>query len=89
MFLENLSQSLLYICDTNHLSYEAASERCGLSSRHFGDIVRRQVTPSVATLEKLCFAFEITPNALLGVSDSGQVLTYCPSSTVQIGRAHV
>lgn len=84
MFLDSLSQSLLYICDTNHLSYEAASERCSLSARHFGDIARGQATPSVVTLEKLCFAFEITPNALLGVSDSGQLLTYCSSPTVRL-----
>ena len=32
MFLDNLSASLLKICDAEHLSYEQASERCGCSS---------------------------------------------------------
>ena len=33
MFLDNLSTSVLKLCDTRKLSYEAASERCDLSSR--------------------------------------------------------
>ncbi len=65
MFLDSLSTSLLQICDAEHLSYEAASERCGLSSRYFGDIARRKSAPTILTLEKLCVGFDLTPDELL------------------------
>ncbi len=65
MFLDNLSTSVLKLCDVEHLSYEAASERCGLSSRYFGDIARRKTAPTILTLEKLCVGFDLTPNELL------------------------
>ena len=65
MFLDNLSASVLQICDARKLSYEAASERCCLSSRYFGDIARGKTAPTVHTLEKLCVGFELTPNDLL------------------------
>ena len=53
MFLDNLSTSVLKLCDTQKLSYEAASERCDLSSRYFGDIARGKTAPTILTLEKL------------------------------------
>lgn len=65
MFLDNLSTSVLRLCDTRKLSYEAASERCDLSSRYFGDIARGKTAPTILTLEKLCVGFELTPNDLL------------------------
>ena len=65
MFLDNLSTSVLRLCDTRKLSYEAASERCDLSSRYFGDIARGKTAPTILTLEKLCVGFDLTPNDLL------------------------
>lgn len=65
MFLDNLSTAVLRLCDSRKLSYEAASERCELSSRYFGDIARGKTAPTVHTLEKLCVGFELTPNDLL------------------------
>lgn len=65
MFLDNLSTSVLRLCDTRNLSYEAASERCDLSSRYFGDIARGKTAPTILTLEKLCVGFDLTPNDLL------------------------
>ena len=65
MFLDNLSTSVLRLCDSRKLSYEAASERCELSSRYFGDIARGKTAPTILTLEKLCVGFELTPNDLL------------------------
>ena len=62
MFLGNLSTSVLKLCDTQKLSYEAASERCDLSSRYFGDIARGKTAPTFLSLEKLCVGFELTPN---------------------------
>ena len=65
MFLDNLSTSVLKLCDTRKLSYEAASERCDLSSRYFADIARGKTAPTILTLEKLCVGFALTPNDLL------------------------
>lgn len=65
MFLDNLSASILRLCGIYDLSYEAASEQCDLSSRYFGDIVRRRTAPTIITLEKLCTGFHATPNDLL------------------------
>lgn len=65
MFSENLSLSLLRLCGDRRLTYETASDLCDLSSRYFGDIVRRQTVPSVFTLEKLCRGFDRTPDELL------------------------
>lgn len=65
MFLDNLSTAVLRLCDSRKLSYEAASERCKLSSRYFGDIARGKTAPTILTLEKLCVGFELTPNELL------------------------
>lgn len=65
MFLDNLSTSVLRLCDSRKLSYEAASERCELSARYFGDIARGKTAPTILTLEKLCVGFDLTPNDLL------------------------
>ena len=65
MFLDNLSISVLRLCDSRKLSYEAASERCELSSRYFGDIARGKTAPTILTPEKLCVGFDLTPNDLL------------------------
>ena len=72
MFLDNLSTSILKLCDTRKLSYEAASERCDLSSRYFGDIARGKTAPTILTLEKLCVGFDLTPNDLLIPQSSGR-----------------
>ena len=76
MFLDNLSASVLRLCDSRKLSYEAASERCELSSRYFGDIVRGKTAPTILTLEKLCVGFDLTPNDLLIPSAIWQELSF-------------
>ena len=45
MFSKKLSSSVLSICDSRDLSYEAASELCDLSSRYFGSIARGKTSP--------------------------------------------
>ena len=67
MFLDNLSVSLLKICDTEHLSYEKASERCSCCSKHFANIIYRRSAPSLTVFEQICLGFHETPNHLLGV----------------------
>ena len=64
MFLDNLSTSVLKLCDTQKLSYEAASERCDLSSGTLATLPKR-TEPTIPTLEKLCVGFELTPDNLL------------------------
>lgn len=65
MFLDNLSWTVLCVCGQKRLTYECASELCGLSSRHFGNIVRGNTNLTVNTLEKLCYGLDMTPNELL------------------------
>lgn len=67
MFLANLSAILLRICDAERLSYERASERCGCSSKHFSNIIRKDSSPTLGVLENICHGFQRTPNCLLGV----------------------
>lgn len=76
MFSKELSSSVLSICDSRDLSYEAASELCDLSSRYFGSIARGKTSPSVNTLEKLCVGLDRTPNELLGFSTASEELSY-------------
>ncbi len=89
MFLDNLSSSVLKLCDVKHLSYEAASERCKLSSRYFADIARGKTAPTILTLEKLCVGFKLTPNDLLRPSDISRETTFRkPISVAQIRCFH-
>ena len=68
MFSDRLTEALLSICKLRNLSYEAASELCDISPRHFGDIIRKDAAPTITVLEKMCAAFHVTPNDLLGYS---------------------
>ena len=65
MFSKNLLAALLRLCDQRKWSYEKAAERCGISARHFGNLVRGTSVPSLKTLEKLFAGFGVTPNELL------------------------
>lgn len=65
MFSDALSTAVLRLCDIYHLNYETAAERCGISSRYYGSIARKEASPTIAILEKLCEGFQLTPNDLL------------------------
>ena len=65
MFSDNLSNHALKIVEENNFSYETAAELCDMSTRHFGNIVRRHAVPSVNMLERMCKGFGVTPNELL------------------------
>ena len=82
MFLDNLSTAVLRLCDSRKLSYEAASERCELSSRYFADIARGKTAPTILTLEKLCVGFDLTPNDLLIPASIQQELSFRTSMNV-------
>ena len=66
MFPDKLSSSLLQICGSNGLSYESAAEKCKVSPRYFGRIVRKESSPTITVLENICIGFGKTPNELLG-----------------------
>lgn len=83
MFSKKLSSSVLSICDSRNFTYEIASELCDLSPRYFGSIVRGKTSPTVNTLEKLCVAFDRTPNELLGFSTTDEELSYRVTSQVR------
>ena len=89
MFLDNLSTSVLRLCDARKLSYEAASERCDLSSRYFGSIARGKTAPTILTLEKLCVGFALTPNDLLMPSAIWKEISFrTPMPVMQIRCFH-
>ena len=83
MFLDNLSTSLLQICDAEHLSYERAAERCDCSSKHFSNIVCRRSHPSLKVFEQICIGFHKSPNSLLGV-ELGELSFRIPKPVVEI-----
>ena len=76
MFSEQLSKAVLRLCETEHLTYEAASELCDISARFFGSIARGKVSPSIDTLEKLCRGLRKEPNELLGMTMTEEELSY-------------
>ena len=76
MYSKNLSASILLICDCQKLTYEAASELCDISPRHFGSIARGQTAASVNILEKLCIGLKRMPNELLGFTTRDVELSY-------------
>lgn len=65
-FLDNLSISLLQLCDAKQLSYKQAAELCNCSPQHFRNIIRKQSVPSLTIFEQICNGFQATPNFLLG-----------------------
>lgn len=90
MFLDNLSASVLRLCDVRRLSYEAASELCNLSSRYFGDIARGKTAPTILTLEKLCIGFALTPNDFLVPSTAWREMAFRkPMPVTQIRCRHL
>ena len=52
MFLDNLSAALLRFCAARSLSYEEVAERCRISPRYFGEIVRRHTSPTLRSCLK-------------------------------------
>lgn len=84
MFLDNLSAALLRFCAARSLSYEEVAERCHISPRYFGEIVRKHTSPTLRTLEKICAGLDVTPNDLLlrraGLDGPAEDLAAAPGS---------
>ena len=67
MYLNSLSESMLQIIGEEDLSYESVAERCGLSVRFIGKVIRKKAVPSLNSFEKICNGFDRTPNDLLKI----------------------
>lgn len=80
MFSEALAASLQHILGLRNLNYETASELCDMSSRHFGNIARGDVSPTLEFFEKLCVGLEKTPNELLGYPSDEQLAFRYPKA---------
>ena len=65
MFADTLSIALTTICNTQKISYSAAAEICGISKGYFIRIAKREVSPTIQMLEKICNGLCLTPNDLL------------------------
>lgn len=89
MFLDNLSTSVLRLCDARSSVYEATSKQCDLRSRYLGDIARGKTAPTILTLGKLCVGFDLTPNELLIPPAIWRVMSFCiPMPVTQIRCFH-
>lgn len=76
MFLENLSVSLLQICDEEDIGYAELAERSELSEKFVSKMVRRESAPTLRSLEKLCMGVNKTPDELLMVRAPQEELAY-------------
>lgn len=65
MFLINLSHRLCELCRAGHITYDVAAKLCGITTAHFGAIVRGRRSPSITALEQICLGLDITPDTLL------------------------
>ena len=88
MFLANLSDALLRLCERQELSYADAASLCGLSSRYLGAIICRRTRPSIRTLEKLCSGFGVTPNELLLAQNEQPELAYRAPMRITVVRSY-
>ena len=76
MFSDNLATALLLYLEKHSLTYETASELCDLSPRYLGDIARKQTSPSLKTLEKICNGLHLSPTELLENTDVSELRAY-------------
>lgn len=65
MFSDNLSVSLLVICEERGYTQEELAAQCGLSGRFINNIICRHSAPRITSLEKICVSLQVTPNDLL------------------------
>lgn len=65
MFSKNLSEALNNFLESEDITQEELAERCDLSSRFIGNIVRGHSQMRLDTFEQICAALEVTPNDIL------------------------
>lgn len=85
MFSDALSIAVFHLCHLYHISYRAAAKQCGISPGYYVAIARKRASPSIGVLEKICNAFELTPNDLLLLPDpQKQISLRIPMPVTQI-----
>ena len=70
MFKDNLSEALLKLIEEKNITQEKLAEASNLSFRYVNKIIGRKSSPTITSLEKICSAYDITPNELLLPADS-------------------
>lgn len=85
MFSETLSDSILHVLHDKGLTYEAAASRCGFTSRHLSNIIRKRSSPSLDIFEEICVSLRQSPNDLLGLpSASPELARLIPAPVVTV-----
>lgn len=85
MFSETLSDSILHVLHDEGLTYEAAASRCGFTSRHLSNIIRKRSSPSLDIFEKICVSLRQSPNDLLGLpSASSELARLIPAPVLTV-----
>lgn len=82
IFSENLSESILQILQDKGLTYEAAANLCGFTSRHLSNIIRGRSSPSLEIFEKICVSLRQSPNDLLGLPSASPELASLIAASV-------
>ena len=65
MFSANLSASILRICEEQNFTYKHVCAHCGVSLRHFENIVAGKASPTIRIFEKLCCGLSTAPDEFL------------------------
>lgn len=65
MFKNNLSSAVLTQLSKNDMSQGGLAKKIGMSSRQINNILNKHSNATITSLEKLCVAFNVTPNDLL------------------------
>ncbi len=73
MFLDNFSNALAKIYNERSLTYETMAEQIGISTRYLNKLMCGSAVPTVKTIEKICKAFNVTPDELLAEPKEGKV----------------
>lgn len=89
MFSDHLTDNLLRICDAERISYETAADRCDISPRYFGRLIRKKSSPTLIIFERICSGFHATPNDLLGFPMSDQLRYRIPKPVTQARYLHL
>ena len=84
MFSANLSASILRICEEQNLTYKRVCDYCGVSLRHFENIVAGRASPTIRIFEKLCCGLSTAPDEFLLPKEAFHHFSCCfaPSSAL-------
>lgn len=73
MFIDNLSLSLMLVCDVKKISQAELAKMCGISTRFLSKVICKRSVPTINSLEKICNSLSMTPNELLINSERNEL----------------